>query len=133
MTATSTVAIDHEVGDQRQRVALLRGRKDGEIGLRGLRILVRPGQRVLGAAVVHDAPPDLVDLLGVEGGALEEALDARRVGRRRPGQHGDERQRPLPFPQVGPEDRKSTRLNSSHLVISYAVFCLKKKKKKKNI
>src|SRR3989454_3485485 len=28
-------------------------------------------------------------------------------------------------------DRKSTRLNSSHLVISYAVFCLKKKKKKK--
>src|SRR2546426_3738506 len=29
-------------------------------------------------------------------------------------------------------DRKSTRLNSSHLVISYAVFCLKKKKKKEN-
>src|SRR3989454_9670574 len=29
-------------------------------------------------------------------------------------------------------DRKSTRLNSSHLVISYAVFCLKKKKKEKN-
>src|SRR5256885_6695678 len=28
----------------------------------------------------------------------------------------------------GPGDRKSTRLNSSHLVISYAVFCLKKKK-----
>src|SRR5256885_11860003 len=31
------------------------------------------------------------------------------------------------------KDRKSTRLNSSHLVISYAVFCLKKKKKKKEI
>src|SRR5205807_2966407 len=31
----------------------------------------------------------------------------------------------------GGRDRKSTRLNSSHLVISYAVFCLKKKKKKK--
>src|SRR5438034_3272548 len=30
-------------------------------------------------------------------------------------------------------DRKSTRLNSSHTVISYAVFCLKKKKNKKNI
>src|SRR5690242_21627186 len=29
-----------------------------------------------------------------------------------------------------PEDRKSTRLNSSHMSISYAVFCLKKKKKK---
>src|SRR5256885_4623254 len=31
--------------------------------------------------------------------------------------------------QVADRDRKSTRLNSSHLVISYAVFCLKKKKK----
>src|SRR5256885_2751383 len=30
--------------------------------------------------------------------------------------------------RVFPADRKSTRLNSSHLVISYAVFCLKKKK-----
>src|SRR5439155_23890834 len=29
-------------------------------------------------------------------------------------------------------DRKSTRLNSSHVAISYAVFCLKKKKKKKS-
>src|SRR5260221_8119149 len=42
----------------------------------------------------------------------------------------------LPVPkrgQVKPfmRDRKSTRLNSSHTVISYAVFCLKKKKKKK--
>src|SRR5436190_9113774 len=34
---------------------------------------------------------------------------------------------------LSPVDRKSTRLNSSHTVISYAVFCLKKKKKiKKN-
>src|SRR5438045_7817385 len=32
-----------------------------------------------------------------------------------------------------PLDRKSTRLNSSHLGISYAVFCLKKKKHKKKI
>src|SRR5690606_31865564 len=31
---------------------------------------------------------------------------------------------------VGQVDRKSTRLNSSHVKISYAVFCLKKKKKK---
>src|SRR5437879_13582860 len=31
-----------------------------------------------------------------------------------------------------PPDRKSTRLNSSHRCISYAVFCLKKKKQKKN-
>src|SRR5205807_7315804 len=39
-----------------------------------------------------------------------------------PAQHG-----PRGDPQH--QDRKSTRLNSSHLVISYAVFCLKKKKK----
>src|SRR5437899_8684146 len=32
---------------------------------------------------------------------------------------------------ISERDRKSTRLNSSHLGISYAVFCLKKKKKKK--
>src|SRR5947207_9214751 len=34
------------------------------------------------------------------------------------------------LPQVWSEDRKSTRLNSSHTVISYAVFCLKKKTKR---
>src|SRR3712207_7779537 len=33
------------------------------------------------------------------------------------------------LPVGGPGDRKSTRLNSSHANISYAVFCLKKKKK----
>src|SRR2546426_5343600 len=48
---------------------------------------------------------------------------------RRPG--GDGAQDPAAprarSPEIG--DRKSTRLNSSHLVISYAVFCLKKKKK----
>src|SRR5437773_7566349 len=40
-------------------------------------------------------------------------------GRRRDGHHA--------------QDRKSTRLNSSHITISYAVFCLKKKKQKKNL
>src|SRR5256885_8495712 len=38
---------------------------------------------------------------------------------------------PDPFPAT--RDRKSTRLNSSHLVISYAVFCLKKKKNHQHI
>src|SRR5438094_7509922 len=36
-------------------------------------------------------------------------------------------------PDTNSVDRKSTRLNSSHRTISYAVFCLKKKKKKFNI
>src|SRR5438034_8468339 len=47
-----------------------------------------------------------------------------RARRNRPGQT----RAMLPFKK---RDRKSTRLNSSHTVISYAVFCLKKKKKKK--
>src|SRR5215216_6815827 len=38
---------------------------------------------------------------------------------------------PAGLPRRAPADRKSTRLNSSHQIISYAVFCLKKKKKKK--
>src|SRR2546426_3705014 len=41
-----------------------------------------------------------------------------------------QRQGPL---SVERTDRKSTRLNSSHLVISYAVFCLKKKKIQHNL
>src|SRR5207245_8574431 len=50
-----------------------------------------------------------------DGRALEHSLHPER--RHRPGGH---------------RDRKSTRLNSSHGSISYAVFCLKKKTKKKN-
>src|SRR5437667_12699815 len=48
--------------------------------------------------------------------ALQRFLPHR--AHRHAGQRRDER-----------EDRKSTRLNSSHITISYAVFCLKKKKK----
>src|SRR5690554_7304806 len=39
--------------------------------------------------------------------------------------------RAIPGANIPLADRKSTRLNSSHVRISYAVFCLKKKKKKK--
>src|SRR2546426_8154214 len=48
---------------------------------------------------------------------------------------GDELRQPCSVHELGGNeeiDRKSTRLNSSHLVISYAVFCLKKKKEKRN-
>src|SRR5438132_12798432 len=50
--------------------------------------------------------------------------------RHRPRQHADRRPGPTfhPWPRAFRQrDRKSTRLNSSHTVISYAVFCLKKK------
>src|SRR5947207_4675487 len=49
------------------------------------------------------------------------AARARRIRRGSP---------PAKFEAAAVEDRKSTRLNSSHTVISYAVFCLKKKKKR---
>src|SRR5256885_5622660 len=71
----------------------------------------RPTRRV-GVGIGHDAGGvELFErgeqLVGVPAGFL--ILERRRM-------EGDD------------QDRKSTRLNSSHLVISYAVFCLKKKK-----
>src|SRR5256885_11657323 len=59
---------------------------------------------------------------GVERVALEHHRDVAILG-------GDIVDDPIADPQRarGDLDRKSTRLNSSHLVISYAVFCLKKK------
>src|SRR5690349_22074965 len=63
----------------------------------------------------------------VEGGAEAEehgGLGGRRQGPvgRQLGSAGE--------PEDATQDRKSTRLNSSHVEISYAVFCLKKKKKR---
>src|SRR5947208_10255873 len=64
---------------------------------------------------LHDALPILFTLEGC--GHCEEYLPRL--------------QRALGAAGVRLQDRKSTRLNSSHQIISYAVFCLKKKKKKK--
>src|SRR2546426_8233039 len=61
------------------------------------------------------------------GGVREERLDTCRRQRKLHNQGGVSRCQDLDG--RGFLDRKSTRLNSSHLVISYAVFCLKKKKK----
>src|SRR5207253_11165111 len=58
------------------------------------------------------------------------ALLLHRSERTHPGRASSDRAGNGPGP--GPRtDRKSTRLNSSHVAISYAVFCLKKKKQKK--
>src|SRR3712207_7141266 len=64
--------------------------------------------------------PGDVEHGAVEGGGVVEQDGGRDVGQVVAGHEG----RP---PVVG-RDRKSTRLNSSHANISYAVFCLKKKK-----
>src|SRR5256885_8317239 len=72
---------------------------------------------------LHDALPICFELvIQLLGGPSAQLFDP--IGQPIPVRHGegieDTRE---------PQDRKSTRLNSSHLVISYAVFCLKKKKK----
>src|SRR5438067_10315698 len=60
------------------------------------------------------------------------AVHVERIERNRASTKGDRFVQVTDIPdQPGHGDRKSTRLNSSHVSISYAVFCLKKKKKKK--
>src|SRR5438874_9345636 len=56
----------------------------------------------------------------------QHTLDAHKIA----GQENHDHLPPAIFDLASPGDRKSTRLNSSHVEISYAVFCLKKKKKK---
>src|SRR2546426_5448376 len=81
---------------------------------RSLRVSPRPDQ-------VHEHHRVATRLVGeeVKPGVTIEQQHAERCREDREGGYDQE-----------VRDRKSTRLNSSHLVISYAVFCLKKKKKK---
>src|SRR2546422_8876756 len=68
--------------------------------------------------------------------SLHDALPISAWGspRRRPAPPGRTRSGgQTPGRRRGARDRKSTRLNSSHGYISYAVFCLKKKKKQKEV
>src|SRR5438874_10210062 len=69
---------------------------------------------------LHDALPILFPDRLARGVAIAEDLDAEQS-------HGHGHTVEIGF-QLLEGDRKSTRLNSSHVEISYAVFCLKKKK-----
>src|SRR5437867_6448488 len=71
---------------------------------------------ITGGMVSDIFPQPYAEPFARQGAHLPENDDRHRSPRRRHDVHG--------------EDRKSTRLNSSHRTISYAVFCLKKKKKK---
>src|SRR5207302_8421547 len=87
---------------------LFRSQEDHHVGLEGLGDLFRVGP----VGMVFDPVPDLVrvdhvDLLDLLLEDRDDLLGDVAIERR--------------------EDRKSTRLNSSHVKISYAVFCLKKK------
>src|SRR2546422_7703164 len=84
---------------------------------------------------LHDALPICGEQRDGEVGGQPVVRQPERGQRRyreaahRPEAEGDPRR----LPGISPRDRKSTRLNSSHGYISYAVFCLKKKKKKKQL
>src|SRR5688572_33097620 len=78
---------------------------------------------------LHDALPILRGLAGAQPGQVVDI--ARPVHRFGGGDHANTAGRsPLDYrgARTHTQDRKSTRLNSSHSQISYAVFCLKKKK-----
>src|SRR2546426_11154589 len=83
----------------------------GEVPLRG------PPLELI--EVGHDQDDRELALVAEHDGARHELVQPDRVL---------DRLRRDVLPTRGLQDRKSTRLNSSHLVISYAVFCLKKKK-----
>src|SRR5258708_17722084 len=74
---------------------------------------------------LHDALP--ISTAPAAAKSLAAWTDSLKPGARTPATTGT---RPAAASTV--TDRKSTRLNSSHQIISYAVFCLKKKKKKKH-
>src|SRR2546430_11841253 len=72
---------------------------------------------------LHDALPICPQASASRGRSHNPTAGRRRIVRREPTLASASR------PPAVPTDRKSTRLNSSHSQISYAVFCLKKKKK----
>src|SRR5438045_4586237 len=97
--------ITEQGAGDRESLLLAPGYFDAALADYGVETLVRPRQESVCSRLVQD-----VEALGVGCVGIHE-LEILADG-------------------AGEEDRKSTRLNSSHLGISYAVFCLKKKKKK---
>src|SRR5256885_8792136 len=94
--------------------------------------LCRYGRNGFEKPGVIDAQGQLRDLSGVISNIDQETISSKGLTKLR-----KIRPESLPLVRGNPRfgvpytgDRKSTRLNSSHLVISYAVFCLKKKKKR---
>src|SRR5690606_42107043 len=84
---------------------------------------------------LHDALPIFIEHgETIEAAVRRESVEEMGLSIGRVAYHASQ---PWPFPyslMIGCHaDRKSTRLNSSHVKISYAVFCLKKKKKKQSI
>src|SRR3712207_4239075 len=108
--------------------------QETRIRSRYLRDLEREDFDVLPAVYVLGSLKTYADFLGLDGAALSRQLKASLV-------EPDEPEVAAQVAAIGgardeedeyEADRKSTRLNSSHANISYAVFCLKKKKEKEH-
>src|SRR5437879_569619 len=120
-----------------RRVLARRGQRvvDGRAGALGgrsrrLQTTVRPQRRLRRIAQVLEARQPQRGIAGRAGPRAAATKAAARV-RRDSGDRLLSRRGPRGGrSRVGGLDRKSTRLNSSHRCISYAVFCLKKKKKR---
>src|SRR5699024_12038936 len=88
---------------------------------------------------LHDALPISTSCCGSQAKAAEEEKKSSCCGGAHPSSPGSEIDpvcgmsvdTSTDMPHTGSIDRKSTRLNSSHVSISYAVFCLKKKKQRR--
>src|SRR5690625_2288194 len=133
-----TVRVQREDFDPGQEIAALTA---GNRSIGGLTIFVglvreMAENRALSAMTLEHYPGMTERMLArIEADArerwpLEETLIIHRYGRLEPGDRIVLVARLQPTVAMD-EDRKSTRLNSSHVAISYAVFCLKKKNKKR--
>src|SRR5947207_9136579 len=115
-----------DIPDLSRRTAVVTG-ANGGLGLETSRALARAGAHVVMAArnqekaamaeddILCDAPGASLEVVALDLGSQD---SVRAAAERILAMH----------PAIDILDRKSTRLNSSHTVISYAVFCLKKKK-----
>src|SRR5438552_5551857 len=97
----SPVAVDHEVGDEGEQLALLRGRKHLQVALGVARVAVGAFQRVLDPVVREDEAPDLLDLRGLQRPTAQEQAHAVGLRLAHALEHGDERQRALALAEVG--------------------------------
>src|SRR3989442_294770 len=97
------IAVHDEVRDQPQRLLVLGVLERAQRLLGGLGVLVGPLERVVGALVLHHQTADLLDLVGVQGMAPEQRLDALALVRGRAPERRDQRQRALAFLEVRPD------------------------------
>src|SRR5207253_6831289 len=112
------VAVAQPCLERLERAGRCRGGPLRQVGAHPIRDAARRARRIL---LPSDDEPSLrlnAAILALDQRCGGEPAGETRVARRELVAGGKRR------PRLAPEDRKSTRLNSSHVAISYAVFCL---------